>query len=164
MVDQIRVFFFLCIYNTYLILILQSNSITILLYSFFLFYTLNKLYNYLIFNFHYSLLNIVILIIIFHFLCIISVSYPLLSVLLVFSLMPLSYCQCCKLNHEQGKGHIYSVRHIKKLEEWSERQKKRVSDCIVLAQNIYVNTIATDHSFWCAFCGKEIKDQAPMLV
>ena len=78
--------------------------------------------------------------------------------------MLLSYCQCCKLNHEQGKGHIYSVRHIKKLEEWSERQKKRVSDCIVLAQNIYVNTIATEHSFWCAFCGKEIKDQAPMLV
>ena len=54
--------------------------------------------------------------------------------------------------------------YIKKLEEWSERQKKRVSDCIVLAQNIYVNTIATERSFWCAFCGKEIKDQAPMLV
>ena len=94
-----------------------------------------------------------------------DIYHPILNPLhFEVRIVPLQLLCIHLLNHEQGKGHIYSVRHIKKLEEWSERQKKRVSDCIVLAQNIYVNTIATDHSFWCAFCGKEIKDQAPMLV
>ena len=78
--------------------------------------------------------------------------------------MHISYCQCCKLNHEQGRGHIYSKKHIKKLNEWSERQRKRVSDCLLLAQNGYANPNLTKHSFWCAFCGMEILDEAPMIV
>lgn len=78
--------------------------------------------------------------------------------------MHIEYCQCCKLNHENGKGHIYSKTHIKKLSEWSERQRKRVGDCIKLAQDGYANPSFSEHSFWCAFCGEEIKDTSPMIV
>lgn len=78
--------------------------------------------------------------------------------------MPFNYCQCCKINHEQGKGHIYSRHHIKKLQEWSERQKKRIDDCLLLAQNGFTNAAASKHTFWCAFCGEEIEDEAPMIV
>lgn len=78
--------------------------------------------------------------------------------------MRIQYCQCCKINHEQGKGHIYSQRHVKKLQEWAERQKKRVDDCILLAQHGYANASVSTHSFWCAFCGEEILDDAPMIM
>ena len=78
--------------------------------------------------------------------------------------MRIQYCQCCKINHEQGKGHIYSRKHVKKLQEWSERQKKRVDDCILIAQQGYANTYVSNHSFWCAFCSIEILDEAPMIV
>lgn len=78
--------------------------------------------------------------------------------------MPFSYCRCCKINHEQGKGHIYSPRHIRKLQEWAERQRKRVNNCILLAEpGRGIQSVQT-HSFWCAFCGEEILDTAPFLV
>ena len=78
--------------------------------------------------------------------------------------MPFDYCQCCKFNFENGRGHIYSKKHIKRLAEWSERQKKRVSDCLLLAQEGYGNKTIENHSFWCAFCGEEIIDHAPLVV
>lgn len=78
--------------------------------------------------------------------------------------MRIEYCQCCKQNHEQGRAHMYSKRHMKKLGEWSQRQKQRVADCLLLAKNGYANPNIEEHSFWCAFCGEEIKDQPPLIV
>ena len=80
------------------------------------------------------------------------------------SLMPIHYCQCCKINHEQGRRHIFSRQHVKKLQEWSERQQKRVNDCLLLAKNGYANPTITSHSFWCAFCACEVLDEAPMFL
>lgn len=59
---------------------------------------------------------------------------------------------------------MYSKRHMKKLGEWSQRQKQRVADCLLLAKNGYANPNIEEHSFWCAFCGEEIKDQPPLIV
>ena len=78
--------------------------------------------------------------------------------------MPLNYCPCCKINHENGKGHIYSVKHKKMLQEWAERQKKRIDDCILLAEQGRGFQSVDKHSFWCAFCGEEIIDTAPLIV
>ena len=78
--------------------------------------------------------------------------------------MKYEYCQCCKHSYDTGRKHIYTKEHSKKLSEWYNRQLERVNEVYQIAEELSTLVTSVTHSFWCAFCKKEIKDSGGFLV
>lgn len=70
-------------------------------------------------------------------------------------------CEICRVNHDQGKGHKYSVKHKKSLAQLLGKFQKKVQDILYFAKNpMLLRPEDKDRNrFWCAVCHQDIDER-----
>ncbi|GLJ16366.1 hypothetical protein SUGI_0277310 [Cryptomeria japonica] len=69
-------------------------------------------------------------------------------------------CKICRLNHNKGKGHKYSLNHKKRLAEILSKFLKKIEDVVYFVKNPTPLHPQFQHrnNFWCVVCEEEIHE------
>lgn len=77
-----------------------------------------------------------------------------------------SFCKICRLNHNKGKGHKYSLNHKKRLAEVLSKFLKTIEDVVYFAKNPTLLQSKYQHrnNFWCVVCEEEIHETQSLVA
>ncbi|KAG9130607.1 hypothetical protein Leryth_011862 [Lithospermum erythrorhizon] len=74
------------------------------------------------------------------------------------SIQQFEYCKACKLNHNQGRKHIYFPNHKKAFSAFLARFESKLADVRFFLKNpsVLKPEYASQNRVWCVFCDEDI--------
>ncbi|KAJ7528540.1 hypothetical protein O6H91_15G007400 [Diphasiastrum complanatum] len=77
-----------------------------------------------------------------------------------------SFCQVCRRNHNQGRGHRYSAKHKECLAQFLSRALNKIQDVRFFLENVQRlrDEDRYRNKFWCYFCEEEVGEQGSLFA